>query len=541
MSALVSNNNLDLIADIHRLSKSQDLENGDFATINSRTKNDRYLNSIGDMGNQMSETLGRGEMTTRSSEGQDINLTNQEGRLQKPHLSTTTTTTTTPTPPPPQPRRNCRAPTSRKFAHPCLCSGQTPSSFIYHHTRQPRISSGSTNNNTDLPAIANSNPFYLYESNLKKCFPTSRQRDMLLRECHIAPSLNQAASTLTTVPQVTNSDNVVTSNFNLSTYARSPNGKHQAQPGNCYYSDLSCDSRHHRCVCKPNYLLLFDHSSSSFGCVPIENALTGSPDKTVNCKPGSVYNVISKDCQRLFDVSELPPSHAVGPYVNQFSFLTIVLIWILLLLIILIAKLKRIRAKNLFRATQSSTMSGDRRSDYSHSHGHRHHHHPSSISHHGSRHSHGYVRGGQNQHSIPSSWFHPFIAAVNGHHNLNQHRGILDRNTRRSIDESGNYNDTDFFLANGTRRFGEIMADGNLVGSQMSINNPPPKFEEIYPSCPPDIQVSQHFIDQQHHLQQPQQPEQQQLQHIVPLPSNEDLPTYDEAMKLQNTKPPDLK
>jgi hypothetical protein len=198
--------------------------------------------------------------------------------------------------------------------------------------------------------------------------------------------------------------------------------------------------------------------------------------------------VISKECQKIFDVNELPPTFTTGVSATQFSFVTIVLIWILLLILIVTAKLRKLRSSNLYR---NSPITSERRA-----------------------HRHGAPRH-PNQ-SSASAWLHPFIAAVNGHHHLNQHRTTVDRHTQ-GIDDHGNFNDTDFFLANGNRRMNELFPDGHFAGSQQSLNNPPPKFEEIYPSCP----------EEQHQIN-------------IPPPSNEDLPSYDEAMKLQNTTPPDI-
>lgn len=215
---------------------------------------------------------------------------------------------------------------------------------------------------------------------------------------------------------------------------------------------------------------------------------TSSSDGRVNCKSGYVYNVISKDCQRIFDINELPPSPIAGVSATQFSFVTIVLIWILLFILIVTAKLRKLRTSNLYR----NPPAADRRS------------HQGSNSY-------------RHQSQTAAAWLHPFIAAVNGHHHLNQHRTTVDSQAQNlNLDESGNYNDTDFFLSNGNLRINDMLNDNNLVGSQQSLNNPPPKFEEIYPGC----------IEEQ--------------QAIEPrLPSNEDLPSYDEAMKLQNTMPPD--
>lgn len=340
------------------------------------------------------------------------------------------------------PKRACRAPISRRFAHPCTC-GQSSN----HH----KFYSSSTPTNNSLPPAAYTSPLNLYDPITKRCLPTSRNRDMLLKDCHLHP----------------------TNSFPVKPYHGAP----------CVYDDLICDARRFRCVCKPP-LHLYYESNSTFGCVPI--GAQNGPDGR-NCRPGHIYNVISKECQKIFDVNELPPNYTTGVSATQFSFVTIVLIWILLLILIVTAKLRKLRTSNLYRNSPSTERS----------------------SHHGTSYRH------QNQSS--STWLHPFIAAVNGHHHLNQHRTTVDRHTQSvSVDESGNYNDTDFFLTNGNRRTNEMLADNNFTGSQQSLNNPPPKFEEIYPTCPEE-EVEIH------------------------PPSNEDLPSYDEAMKLGTTIPPDRK
>jgi hypothetical protein len=348
---------------------------------------------------------------------------------------------------PPAPKRSCRPPLSRKFGHPCQC-GQSN-----HHKNQQNT----PNNTSSLPPAAYTAPLHLFDPVSKKCLPTSRSRDMLLKECR----------------------------FNVASPYPLPHQLYHGTP--CVYDDLVCDARRNRCFCKPSLHLYYELNNSAFGCVPI--GPTGSSDGRTNCKPGYIYNVISKECQKIFDVSELPPTFTTGVSATQFSFVTIVLIWILLLILIVTAKLRKLRSSNLYG--RSSPIPPERRT-----------------------HRHGTVRH-QNQ-STASAWLHPFIAAVNGHHHLNQHRTTVDRHSR-SLDDSGNFNDTDFFLANGNRRLNELFPDGQFAGSQQSLNNPPPKFEEIYPSCPE---------------------EQQRIN--IPPPSNEDLPSYDEAMKLQNTMPPDI-
>lgn len=365
------------------------------------------------------------------------------------------------------PKRSCRAPLSRKFAHPCSCGG--PNS---HHKFFPTSTYNFNNNNNNnhnsnnfnsssssLPSAALS-PLHLYDPISKKCLPTSRNRDMLLKDCHY---------------------HSISSNSFI-------NKLHHSNSGPCVYDDLVCDARRFRCVCKPNLHLYYESNSSTFGCVPI--GATSSPDGRINCRSGHFYNVISKECQKIFDVNELPPNYTTGVSATQFSFVTIVLIWILLLILIVTAKLRKLRTSNLYRNSPSS----ERRL------------------HHGNTYRHP---------RDTSAWLHPFIAAVNGHHHLNQHRTTVERHSQvMGTDDSGNYNDTDLFLSNGNRRINDMLSDNNFAGSQQSLNNPPPKFEEIYPSCPGLI-------------------EEQQQQGSFRLPSNDDLPTYDEAMNLQNTMPSD--
>lgn len=346
------------------------------------------------------------------------------------------------------PKRACRAPISRKFAHPCTC-GQSGNHHKFH--------SANTSANNSLPPAAYTSPLNLYDPITKRCLPTSRNRDMLLKDCHLNP----------------------TNKYNSIGYPIAP-----YQSGPCVYDDLVCDSRRFRCVCKPPLHLYYESNLTTFGCVPM--GPSAGPDGR-NCRPGHIYNVISKECQKIFDVNELPPSYTTGVSATQFSFVTIVLIWILLLILIVTAKLRKLRTSNLYRNSPSTERG----------------------SHHGTSYRH--------QSQTSSTWLHPFIAAVNGHHYLNQHRTTVDRHTQSmSVDDTGNYNDTDFFLTNGTRRNNEMLSDNNYAGSQQSLNNPPPKFEEIYPSCP-----------------------EEELE--IQPPSNEDLPSYDEAMRLGNTIPPDRK
>ena len=335
-------------------------------------------------------------------------------------------------------KRSCRAPISRKFAHPCICSQHSKSSY--------------TIVNATLPPAAYTVPLHLYDPASKKCLPTSRARDMLLKECR----------------------NNVASPYPL------PHQLHHSS--SCVYDDLICDGRRNRCVCKQSLHLYYESNFTSFGCVPVGSGI--SPDGRVMCRPGNIYNVISKECQKIFDVSELPPTYTTGVSPTQFSIVTIVLIWVLLLILIVTAKLRRLRASNLYRNSSSS----DRRLNRSNSY--------------------------RNQSQGASAWLHPFIAAVNGHHHLNQHRTAIDRYSQAA--ENGNYSDTDLFLNGGSRRLNQLFPDGNFASSQLSLNNPPPKFEEIYPGCP----------EERANIHQP--------------PSNEDLPTYDEAVKLQNNISPDI-
>lgn len=334
--------------------------------------------------------------------------------------------------------KRCRPPVLKKFAHPCSCS-QSSSHYKF----------SSQSNTTIQPTY--SSPLHLYDPAHRKCLPTSRNRDMLLRDCRPA---------------------VIEPHYPIKSLHSDP----------CVYDDLVCDARRFKCVCKPP-LHLFYETNSTFGCVPV--GPTSSPDGRINCRSGHVYSVITKECQRIFDVNELPPSYTAGVSATQFSFVTIVLIWILLLVLIVTAKLKKLRASNLYRGSPASER--------------RLHH------------------GGANRNSSQNStaWLHPFIAAVNGHHHLNNHRTTIDRHSQ-AMDESGNFTDTDLFLGQG-RRVNDMISDHNFTGSQQSLNNPPPKFEEIYPSCPDPVANNPR------------------------PPSNEDLPSYDEAMKLQNTTPPDPK
>lgn len=355
-------------------------------------------------------------------------------------MSEQSTPSTTVQPNPPRPKRSCKVPLSRKFGHPCSCGGQ---SNLYGYKPFSNI-----NNNPANETSGPTSPIYLYDPLNKTCLPTTR--NMLLRDCHT---------------------HIMGNSIKLK------------QP--CVYDDLVCDPRRYRCICKPPLHLYYDSNQTAFGCVPLGPSV--SPDGFKNCRSGCFYNVITKECQKIFDVNELPPNYATGVSATQFSFVTIVLIWILLLILVVTAKLRKLRTSNVYR---NSPMS-QRRSHGAHGTPYRH------------------------QQQTTSAWLHPFIAAVNGHHHLNHHRRTVDRHSQSVNHSDEIYNDTDFFLHNGSRRFNDMLTDSNLASSQQSLNNPPPKFEEIYPSCPP--------IDEQVNIRPP---------------SNEDLPSYDEAMKLQNTMPP---
>lgn len=390
--------------------------------------------------------IGQAQPKQASSSGDGLSSIDQSNEKKNATNSTATSQQQ------PVPKRSCRAPPSRRFAHPCSCS-QSNSNHKSH----------SAHNHTGaaLPLAAFS-PILLYDSATKKCLPTSRNRDMLLKECR---------STVATYQM--------------------PNKLYHGTP--CVYDDLVCDARRNRCVCKPSLHLFYESSAnySAFGCVPISSATAPSGRA---CKSGYVYNVITTDCQRIFDVNELPPNQTTGVSATQFSFVTIVLIWLLLFILIATTKLRKCRNPSLY----ANSPATERRLH----------------------------RGGpyrpQSQGST-TTWLHPFIAAMNGHPYLSQHRASGERRTH-GAEDSGNFSDTDFFLSNGNRRLNELFADGTFAGSQHSLNNPPPKFEEIYPSCPEE------------QTQQLDLPINMPHQHPPP-PSAEDLPTYDEAMKLQNTAP----
>lgn len=380
-----------------------------------------------------------------------------------------------PPPPPPQPlpKLSCRVPLSRRFAHPCTCnqsfSYQKGSSIFNTNNLSNNNNNNSTSNSRLRIPQGYSSPLHLYDPATKKCLPTSKSSsDMLLRDCH---------------------------SHGINSFAVK---SHHGFP--CGHEDLICDARKSRCICKPPLHLYYEitqlangHNQTTFGCVPI--GPTGSPDGRINCRQGQVYNMMSRECQKIFDVNELP-NHPSGVSATQFSFVTIVLIWILLLVLIVTAKLRKLRSSTMY---SRNSPAGERRTH------HRHHS--------------GAGNGGSSLHHNrnPATWLHPFIAAVNGHHHMNQHR-----RHSQPLDGTDTFNDTDFFLSNGRRITDHMLAnENNLTSSQLSLNNPPPKFEEIYSATYPETQEQQ-----------------QSLNGDCP-PSNEDLPTYDEAMKLQNTMPPD--
>lgn len=352
------------------------------------------------------------------------------------------------------PKRTCGLPSlPLRFGKQCHCG---------HPERNGLFKSKDTSLRV-LPPVAYSTPLHLYDPISRDCLPTSRDRDMLLKECHFKHSHN----------------------LNSSAHNHSSNGT--SSKGSCYYDDLICDPRKKRCVCKPTLHLFYENNLSSFGCVPI--GPRSSPDGKILCKSGSIYNVITKDCHKIFDVNDLQS----GVSATEFSFVTIIFIWILLLILIVFAKLRKLRASNLYRNTPQS----ERRL------------------HHGAGVSNG---TGSSYRANRLVWLYPFPASR--HH---QHRTPVDRFSQTVIvDESGNYNDTDFFLANGgNRRMNDLISENNFTGSQQSLNNPPPKFEEIYPGCTPVTTT----VDETDNIRPP---------------SNQDLPSYDEAMKLQNTMPPDF-
>lgn len=355
--------------------------------------------------------------------------------------------------PMPNRSRTCRPPNSKKFAHPCPCWQQNNP---YHISNQQHLLVDSSQNVSEptLPPMASS--IHLYDPPTRRCLPTSRIRDMLLKDCQPPPLQPSNIQT-----KVSYSQNIT---------------------GFCYFSDLVCDPRCFRCVCKPSFQLFYagDRNNTSFGCVPIA---TANQSGIAPCKPGQFYNTYTRECQKIFDPCELPSGHSYGQSGTQFSFISIVLVWVLLLILIFVAKLRKLRGANIY-----ATRRGQ----------HRYHRSASSPN--------------RNRNRIEGSWFHPFMTAINGHPYL----------TSNHSTEHGNFMDTDFFL--GGRRFNEALnPEGNLSNSEQSINTlPPPKFEEIYPNSP---------------ITEPRNPPPPP----PPMLSNEDLPTYDEAMRLQNTAPPDSK
>ena len=253
--------------------------------------------------------------------------------------------------PPPAPfKRACRAPLSKKFAHPCTCNQSS------HHKSFQRETN--LNNSSSLPAAAYTAPLHLYDPASKKCLPTSRVRDMLLKECRT----------------------------NVANPYPLPHQLYHGAP--CVYDDLVCDARRFRCVCKPSLHLYYESNLSAFGCVPI--GPSHSLDNRTNCRNGYIFNSHSKECQKIFDVNDLPPTYTAGVSATQFSFVTIVLIWILLLILIVTAKLRKLRTTNLYRNSPTSERRFHRGSE--------------TFRHQG--------------HNSASAWLHPFIAAVNGHHHL---------------------------------------------------------------------------------------------------------------------------
>lgn len=332
------------------------------------------------------------------------------------------------------PKRQCRHPVAKRFAHPCNCA-------VSSHLR---LTLGNANGTLPSP------PYTLFDTATRKCLPVAKGREMLLKECLI--------------PRGTNITDLINDN------------------AWCLSDDLICDQRRFRCSCKPPLHLYYEANHTSFGCVPI--GPNRSPDGSLNCRSGQIYNVISKECQKIFDINELPPAYSSNVSATHFSYVTTVLIWILLLILIVTAKLRKLKASTVYH--NGSPL--ERRSNVN-----------------GSR-----QRNNQNG----SAWLHPFIAAVNGHYHMNHRRATMDRH---SIDEQGNFNDTDFFLSNGGPRLNELLPDGHLPESHPSFENPPPKFEEIYPTDRKETARAS-----------------------TPPLSNEDLPTYDEAINLQcTTLPPD--
>lgn len=412
----------------------------------------------------------------------------------------------------------CRPPLSRRFGHPCSCGqpGSHHKAFVgsttgYHPSITNPISdingarqqeqvaaisnttttSGNSTTSPSIPPMStHMNPIHLYDSLTKKCLPTSRH--MLLRECYMPKRPTHIMITATG-----QAANTVSSK--------------QAAP-TCMSEDLVCDTRRLRCTCRPSHHLFYSdiNNRTSFGCVPI--GLTGSPDGHVQCRPGFFYNVINSECQRIFDVTDLPPNYTTGVSATQFSFVTIVLIWILLLILVVTAKLRKLRGSSLCR--RSSSM--ERRL----------HHH------------------GHSQNSSP--WLQPFMAAVNGHSIGVSHHGRSGDRRAHALDDSAAYTDTDSFLAYHRRSINEMLPD-EFAGSQHSLNNPPPKFEEIYPAADGLLQNSTQRQNNNNNISAntrlpcnlpPPMPPPPAPPRPPAIPiCNDDLPSYDEAMRLQNTMP----
>lgn len=227
----------------------------------------------------------------------------------------------------------------------------------------------------------------------------------------------------------------------------------------CGHPDLICDQRKQRCNCRSS-LHLYYESNRTLGCVPLD--LVGR-----ECKRGQFWNSKTNACQRAFDINELQSSFQPVLSATQFSFVSIVLLWILLLILILTAKLRKLKSIHTVRR---QSMSGHRR-----------------IRH---------------DATTASQWLHPFITAVNGHHHL--HSQTVDRQSLSMSVDDPSAVDSEVFLSNTGQRAHGIISNSNFTSSSQSLNNPPPKFEEIYP-------------------------------HTQNHPSwSEDLPSYEEAMKMQD-------
>lgn len=383
--------------------------------------------------------------------------------------------------------KKCKPPISRKFGHPCNCGSNQ--SYLKQQQQIFQLNSQNGNATDILPSLAYGAPMYLYDSSVKKCIPTSRSRDMLLRDCH--------------------PNGLLMANFHMRSQPPLPHS------GPCYYSDLVCDPRRYRCVCRqPNLHLYYssDSKPTTFGCIPLNH----SQNVASNCRQDQFFSMITKNCQKVFDPMELALSPTANTTATQVSFASIVLIWIFLLIVILVAKLRKLKRNALYSSSTASPQFERR----SHNH---YHYHPSSNARLSSLHRHR-SRG-------TSAWLHPFMAAVNGHHHLSSHR------SERLDNEHSQHRDTDVFLGQNRRRFNEIMGTGrNLSDSDLSINTqPPPKFDEIYPACtrastdvtsdPPPA------IDSHLRFQPPPHPPPV----LPPLPPNDQLPTYEEAIKMHES------